>query len=111
MTRYCTIYVTAPDMDEAELLASTLLNEHLIACANILPGMTSLYRWQGEVNCDSEVAILMKTRAVLAEAVTERVRQLHSYDCPCVTVWPIEGGNTEYLNWIKAETEGGDVLA
>lgn len=104
MSDYCTIYVTTADEDEADRIARALLEENLIACANVLPGMTSHYRWQGEVHRDPEVAMLLKTRVDLAETVTARIKALHSYDCPCVVVWPIDGGNAEFLNWISEET-------
>lgn len=104
MSGYCTLYVTASSTEEAETIASALLEEQLIACANIIPGIISLYRWQGTVEHDSEVAILLKTRTALAEQVTERVKSLHSYDCPCIVEWPIAGGNGDYLNWIGEET-------
>lgn len=107
MTGYCTLYVTTADEGEAETIARTLLDENLIACANVLPGVTSHYRWQGEVHHDREVAMLLKTRAALADRVSERIKALHSYDCPCVVIWPIAGGNAEFLNWIGDETAEG----
>lgn len=87
------------------MIARTLLEENLIACANVLPGMTSHYRWQGEVRQDPEVAVLLKTRTDLADRVTERVKALHSYDCPCIVVWPIAGGNADFLTWIGEESQ------
>ena len=100
--RFC--YITAGSEDEAKRIARSLLDERLIACANVLPGMTSLYRWQGRVAEDAEVVLIVKTRAALVAAVVERVGALHSYDCPCVVALPVEGGNPAFLDWIGEET-------
>jgi periplasmic divalent cation tolerance protein len=97
-------YVTCPSRDEALRIARALMAERLIACANILPGLLSVYRWEGEVHEDAEVLLILKTRAALADRVTAAVRELHSYTCPCVAVLPVTGGNPAYLDWIVAET-------
>jgi periplasmic divalent cation tolerance protein len=97
-------YITAANRDEAVKLATVLVQERLAACANIFPGMTSLYWWQGEVKTSEEVALLVKTRADLMDALTTRVRALHSYSVPCVVAWPIVEGNSDFLDWIAAET-------
>jgi periplasmic divalent cation tolerance protein len=99
-------YVTCPDRAQALAIARSLIDERLIACANILPGMVSLYRWEGEVHEAEEVVLVLKTCAPLVERVTERVKALHSYTCPCVAVLPVTGGNPDYLAWIVAETFG-----
>jgi periplasmic divalent cation tolerance protein len=97
-------YVTCPSREEAQAIARALMDERVIACANILPGMTTIYRWQGAVHEGDEVVLILKTRAALAERVTQRVRELHSYDCPCVAILPVMGGNPAYLDWLLAET-------
>ena len=97
-------YVTCPSRDEALAIARTLLDERLIACANILPGMVSLYRWEGAVQQAEEVVLILKTGPDLCEQVAARVRALHSYTCPCVAVLPVTGGNPDYLAWIQAKT-------
>jgi periplasmic divalent cation tolerance protein len=76
----------------------------LAACANVLPGVTSVFRWQGEVQEDGETALILKTRSELVEPLTKRVKELHSYDCPCVVALPIAGGNPDFLQWIADET-------
>jgi periplasmic divalent cation tolerance protein len=102
-------YVTCPDREQALAIARSLIAERLIACANILPGMVSLYRWEGEVHEAHEVVMILKTGTPLVERVTERVKALHSYTCPCVAVLPVTGGNPDYLAWIGTETSEIDL--
>jgi len=99
-----TVYVTTGSEVEARAIARTLLEERLIACANILPRMQSLYRWEGDVQEDEEVAMLLKTHAKLVEGVVARVEALHAYDVPCVVAWPVDVGAYAYLAWVRAET-------
>lgn len=99
------IYVTAPNREAAMALARTLVGERLAACANVLGPITSMYWWDGKLNEDDEVALVLKTRAELVDALTARVRALHPYDCPCVVALPIDGGNPAFLAWIAAETK------
>jgi periplasmic divalent cation tolerance protein len=101
------VYMTAGNIEEATKLGRALVEEGLAACINILPGMTSLYWWQDNLQHDEELVVLAKTAADKVEALTARVRELHSYDCPCVVAVPIEGGNPEFLRWIESETAGG----
>lgn len=99
------VYITASNHDEALKLAQTLVEERLAACANVLGAITSVYWWNGTLNQDAEVALVLKTRADLVEALTARAQALHSYECPCVVALPITGGNPAFLQWIAAETE------
>lgn len=98
------IYMTAGSQDEAQTIARQMVGERLAACANILAGVRSIYRWEGEVHDDPEVVVVMKTTAAKVALLTERIRTLHSYDCPCVVSVPIEGGNPEFIDWITQET-------
>ena len=98
------IYVTAGSRDEALAIARELVNSRLAACANILAGTTSVYHWEGEVCEEEEVSLILKTRDDLVERLVEKVKDLHSYDCPCVVSLPISGGNAAFLEWIDAET-------
>lgn len=100
------IYITASSREEALSLARILVGERLVACANILDGATSVYWWDGRVCEDSEAVLICKTRADLADSVIRKVRELHSYACPCVVALPIEAGNPAYLDWIRTETGG-----
>lgn len=98
------IYVTASSRDEAVAIGRAVVGERLAACANVLPQITSVFRWEGAVQEEAETALLLKTRADLVERVTERVRALHSYTCPCVVALPVTGGNPAFLDWIAEET-------
>jgi len=98
------IYITTSSTEEALRIGRDVVALRLAACANVLPGVTSVFRWQGEVQEDDETALILKTRSELVEALTKRVKELHSYDCPCVVALPITGGNPDFLQWIAEET-------
>ena len=100
------IYMTASSADEARMIGRVLVEERLAACVNVLGSMESIYWWHGAVETSNEVAAIAKTRAELVDTLTARVVQLHSYDCPCVVVLPIERGHVPFLQWIDAETTG-----
>ena len=93
------VLVTAPP-GEAGKIATTLLKERLIACANLLPKVTSLYWWDGKIQRDGETLMIMKTPARNVKKLLKRVKQLHSYSVPeFLTLTPREG-NPDYLNWV-----------
>lgn len=98
------ILSTAPDRKAAERLARTLLDERLVACANLLPGVISLYRWKGEVRTDDEVMLLLKTTPERAERVFERIRELHPYEVPEIVRISVDAVAEEYGRWIEQET-------
>jgi periplasmic divalent cation tolerance protein len=98
------LYITVATLEEAQRIGEALVVERLAACANILPGAHSIYRWQGKVVRDNEVVIFAKTRATLVDAAIARVKALHSYQVPCVVALPIVAGNPQYLEWLEAET-------
>lgn len=98
------MYTTFASREEAERIGGDLVDGGLAACVNIIPGMTSIYNWKGKRQCDSECVGIIKTRSALADAVTARVRNLHSYDNPALVVLPIEGGSSEFLRWIAEQT-------
>jgi len=101
--KYCSIYITTGDEDEARRIARVLVEERLAACANMLP-IKSVYWWEGGIEEEGEVALLVKTKAELADEVIARVKELHSYEVPCVVSFPIEKGYAEYLRWIDEST-------
>ena len=98
------IYITASSDEEARTIARTLVEERLAACANILGRIGSVYWWEGELQEDDEVALIVKSTDALVPRIVERVKTLHSYDCPCVVALPIAAGNAAFLDWIGAET-------
>ena len=99
-----TIYITTNSKKEAMEIARTTVKEKLAACANILGEVSSVYTWNGEITEEKETALLLKTSNKLVMKLTERVKALHSYDCPCITALNIVDGNADYLTWIKQET-------
>ncbi|MEQ9813481.1 MAG: divalent-cation tolerance protein CutA [Azospirillaceae bacterium] len=99
-----TLYMTFPDMDNARQIAAALVEERLIACANILPAMVSVFRWEGKVEEQEEVAMLAKTVAGRVAAIEAVLAERHPYAVPCLTVWPIADGHQPYLDWIGEET-------
>ena len=99
-----TVLVTAPDRDVAERLASALVEERLAACANLLPGVTSVFRWEGEVQRAEEVLLILKTTEDRLDALTARVEDLHPYDVPEVLALPVRRGNDAYQAWVVGET-------
>ncbi len=103
-TEYVWVYVTASSRDEAVRIGRTVVQERLAACANVIDGLTSVYWWEGAVQEDPEAALILKTRADLVQRLTSRVRELHSYTCPCVVALPVLGGNPDFLAWIREET-------
>ena len=106
MERAVFVYTTYPAIVEAEAAGRALVERRLCACVNILPGMVSLYWWQGKIDRGDEVVMIIKTRASLAEAVRAAVRQMHSYTTPAILVLPIESVDPDYHAWIVNETQG-----
>ncbi len=101
---FATIYITAASPDEALTIGRALVEARLAACANVFPGVTSVYWWEGSRHEDSEAALILKTRQDLVDQVVAKVKELHSYECPCVVALPIAGGNQDFLDWISKET-------
>lgn len=93
--------ITAPEMDVAERLVHTLVEERVVACGNIVPGLTSIYRWEGAVERSTEVQIILKTTAARVPYLIDRVQELHPYEVPEVLVLPIEDGHGPYLSWVR----------
>ena len=100
----CMIYVTTSTREEAVGIARQLVESRLAACANVLPAVTSVYWWRDALQEDSEAVLIVKTRRDLVGEVTAKVKELHSYDCPCVVSIHLEGGNEDYFEWIAKET-------
>ena len=96
---------TAPDRATAARIARALVEERLAACVNIVPGVTSIYRWKGKVERDSEVLCVIKTRASLLARLSRRLEALHPYDVPEVVALKVSGGAKAYLEWIDEQTQ------
>jgi periplasmic divalent cation tolerance protein len=98
------IYSTYPSAAEAERIGGALVDRGLAACVNILPGMTSIYVWEGKRQRDTEAAMIIKTRAQLADTAIAEARKLHPYSNPAFVVLPIDGGSADFLRWIMEQT-------
>jgi len=101
------VYITIQSKDEASKIGRGIIEQNLAACVNIIPGMTSYYRWEGQVQSDEETVLLVKTHTSKLKDVTDYVKEVHSYECPCVISLTLaEGeGNEEYLNWLLSESK------
>jgi periplasmic divalent cation tolerance protein len=98
------VYATFPSAETAEAAGGRLVELGLAACVNILPAMTSIYVWQGQRHREAEAAMIIKTRAALAEAVIAEGRKLHPYENPAFLVLPVAGGAAEFVAWVEAQT-------
>ena len=98
------VYATFPTMAVAEAVAADIVSEGLAACANILPALVSIYIWEGRLQREQEVAVVMKTRRTLAERMVARVKGLHPYANPAILVLPVTGGSADFLDWIRQQT-------
>jgi periplasmic divalent cation tolerance protein len=98
------IYMTCATAKEAEDIGAVLVERRLAACVNIIGGMRSLYWWEGKLERGEETVLIAKTRSDLVPELTEAVKAVHGYEVPCVVALPIEGGNPDFLTWIRRET-------
>jgi periplasmic divalent cation tolerance protein len=101
--RMVMVEITAPSPEEAYRIGRALVEEGLASCANLAGPVRSIYRWQGRVDEAAETMLWVKTTWDALAALVDRIRALHSYECPCVIALPILGGNPAYLAWIEAE--------
>jgi len=97
------VYMTTGSEEDARKVSSHLLERRLIACANWFP-IRSMYWWQGKIENEGEFGIIAKTTRSLADTLIEEARSVHSYDVPCIEMMKVEGGNPDYLNWVRKET-------
>ena len=104
MTDVLVVMVTAPTAERAAELARTLVEERLAACGNVLPGLRSIYRWEGKVVEEPEVLLVLKTTRGRFDALRDRVLALHPYQVPEILALPVEAGSAAYLAWVGAET-------
>jgi len=95
------IYAVFANAEEAERIGRTTVEERLAACINILGPIRSIYRWKGKIETAEEVAAIFKTHHWRADALMQRIAELHSYEVPCIVVWPIEKIVGSYANWVE----------
>lgn len=103
MTEAIVVLVTAPGPEKAAEIARALVEERLAACGNVVPGLRSIYRWEGKVQDDPEALLVLKTTRPRFEALRARVLALHPYEVPEVIALPVEAGSAPYLEWIAAQ--------
>ncbi|MCL2218721.1 MAG: divalent-cation tolerance protein CutA [Chitinispirillia bacterium] len=99
-------YITTKDKAQALEIGKALIDERLAGCVNIIDNMTSIYRWEGKVQSHSEVILIAKTSADKFGPLSNKVKQIHSDNCPCIVSVPVTGGNWAYLNWLSSEIGG-----
>ncbi len=99
------VYATFPSLEAAEKEGGALVEAGLAACVNILPGMISIYTWNGARHRDQEVVMIVKTRRALADRVIAETRSRHPYENPALLVLPVEAGSAPFLDWILGQTD------
>lgn len=97
-------FCACPDQQSAEHIGAALVEERLAACVNLIPGLISIYRWQGTLRKEPEWLLLIKTTAACFEALRIRIRALHPYEAPEIIALPIKHGDPAYLNWLTENT-------
>ncbi|XDD54842.1 divalent-cation tolerance protein CutA [Leptospira sp. WS4.C2] len=98
---FSTVYVTFSSEEEAKKIAKIVVTERLAACANIIKGMDSIYIWKEVLEESTEVVCLFKTTREKSELLMQRIKEIHSYETPCIVLWPIVSGNPDYLDWVR----------
>ncbi|MCC9622898.1 divalent-cation tolerance protein CutA [Thalassospira sp. MA62] len=99
------LYVTVPDMATARLLASGAIREKHAACANVLPQMTALYEWDGDIEEQDELVVILKTTRDAAHRLAHWIEEHHPYDVPCVLELPLGRGNHDYVSWLRQQVQ------
>ena len=94
-------FSTFPDVETARRIAGELVTENLVACANVIPKIESIYRWQGKIEQEDETLVLFKTTAARFAAFEEKLKTLHPYDVPEIICTPIDQGSPAYLEWVR----------
>jgi periplasmic divalent cation tolerance protein len=99
------VYITAPSEEEAAKIAKALVKERLAACVNIIKDIRSIYSWQGKIEDERELLMIVKTRTELFSSLKIRVKELHPYSVPEIIVLPVVDGSEEYLAWLRETTK------
>jgi periplasmic divalent cation tolerance protein len=100
------VLITASSADEAAKIGRALVEEHLVACANIAGGVRSLFFWEGKTRDAQETLLICKSRSLLMDRIIDRVKQLHSYTVPEIIALPIVAGSKDYLDWVNETATG-----
>src|SRR5271156_3803875 len=103
MTDVTMIYSTFPTQEAALSVARALLEQKLIACANVYDNVTSLYRWEGKIQQEPEAVLIAKTRKDRVAEVIKAIKNVHSYEVPCIIAYPVEQGFPPFIQWVKGE--------
>jgi len=98
------LHVTMPDRERAASLARALVDEGLAACVNIVPGVQSIYQWEGKLQEDEEVLCLIKTRPAVFDRARARILALHPYEVPEILAFAVADGSPAYLDWLTKST-------
>ncbi len=106
MSDFIIVLVTASSLEEADGIATDLVGSMLAACVNVIPGVTSVYRWKGQLQRDPEWLLVIKSRRDVFDTLVERVQTLHSYDVPEIIALPLTDGSEAYLQWLDREVHG-----
>ncbi|MCC7202104.1 MAG: divalent-cation tolerance protein CutA [Nitrospirae bacterium] len=101
---FCIILITAGSVEEGERIAGSLVDNHLVACVNVVPSVTSFFFWEGKSDRQSEVLLIAKSRKSLLNNIIDHVKKIHSYTVPEVIALPIIGGPEDYLKWVEETT-------
>ena len=105
MAAHIIVLITVSSPEEGEKIAKALVEKRVAACVNIVPGLRSIYRWQGKICDDKEALMILKTKKALFKQIVARVEKLHSYDVPEIIAMPIIEGSSKYLSWLNKETK------
>jgi periplasmic divalent cation tolerance protein len=105
-SKYVVLFITTEAGEEAQLMSRALLEQRKAACINIVPKVSSLFWWQGNIESAQESLLVVKTRASLLDEIVQLVKEIHSNDIPEIIALPIIGGNQDYLEWVGKELEG-----
>jgi periplasmic divalent cation tolerance protein len=101
---FSVIYITAGDLEEAKRIGKTLIEERFAACANIFP-IQSIYRWKNKIDEANEFGIIVKTKSEKVKDIERRVKEIHSYEVPCVVSFKMDEGSADYLKWIEESVD------
>jgi periplasmic divalent cation tolerance protein len=103
MTAIQLVYITTGDKAEAKQIGMALVESRLAACVNIIDQMNSLYRWEGQIQDDQEVILIAKTTSENVPALKNKVKEMHSYECPCIVCLPVADGYEPFLTWVREQ--------